>query len=383
MKMKINPGSLLGALSALVGLFLPWVQEQSGALTLGQLTAAGDWTPLVALALLAALASLSRTRAVTVALSVTGLAGALLALLAFEGALASGYNDPALLGFWLVFLGNLLITIGALIALTTLSGTDRITHILRDFVPPIAVAAFLFLLWEGVVDGLRIPMAFFPRFTDVVLVLISAHNVLIRDSIHTFVQEVLVGYALGVPAGLVVGMLVAFSPFLQRGLLPFATAFGAVPIVGLAPVLGRALGVDWESKAAVVVIVSFFPMVISMVQGLTTINPLQMDLMHSYAARRGQVLRKLRFPNALPYLFSALKITSIISLISVIVAEFLIPGPPTGLGQRISLSARSGQFDLTFAAIFFASFLGIISYGTIVLLERFFLGWHSSLRERR
>ncbi|MFQ5793882.1 MAG: ABC transporter permease [Candidatus Bipolaricaulia bacterium] len=383
MKIKVNPGSLLGAMIALAGLFLPWVQGQIG-LSLGQVDAAAwAWTPLLVLTVLATLGSLLRTRVVTVTLLVMGLGGALLTLLAFKSSLAAGYNDPALLDFWLVFFGKLLVAAGAVSYLGTLSGADRIAHVLRDFVPLISIPVFLFLFWEGVVEGLRVPMAFFPRVTDVVQVLTSAQGVLIEDSIHTFVRQVLLGYALGVSTGLVVGLLVAFSPFLQRGLLPFATAFSAIPIVGLAPVLGRAFGVDWESKAAVVVIVSFFPMVINVVQGLTTVDPLEMDLMRSYAARRGQILRKLRFPNALPYMFNALKIASIIGLISVIVAEFLIPGPPEGLGQRISLSARSGRYDVTFAAIAFASLLGILFYNTIALLERFFTGWHSSFREKQ
>ena len=382
--LKINVGSLLGAIVAAIGLFLPWAQAagaETGS-TLAQVEAAAwAWPPLLALTGGALLTVWWRSRWATSLLLVIGLGSALVALVAFERALGAGLDEAARGGFWMAFLGHLLVAAGGIGRLSTLPGADRMSHILRDVVPPLTVPAFFFLIWEGVVEGLRIPLAFFPSVTDVALVITSAYGTLLEDTYKTFVQEVLFGYAVGVAIGLIVGVLTAFSVFLQRGFLPLATAFGAVPVVALAPVLGRALGVTWESKAAVAVIVSFFPMVINVVQGLTTLDPLKMDLMRSYAANRGQILRKLRFPNALPYVFSALKITSIISLISVIVAEFLIPGAPEGLGQRISLTARGGRFDVTLAAVVFASAVGILFYYAIVLLERKVIPWHSSFAD--
>lgn len=382
--LKVNVGSLLGAIVAAVGLFLPWVQVEGvpSGLALAQIEASA-WArlPLLALTGVALLGVWWRSRLATSLLLAIGLGSALIALVAFEGALAAGFDDPALVGFWMAFAGHLLVAAGGIGRLSTLPGPDRVSHILRDIVPPLTVPAFFFLIWEGAVEGLRIPLAFFPSVTDVALVITSAYGTLLEDTYRTFVQEVLFGYAFGVAIGLVVGVLTAFSLFLQRGFLPLATAFGAVPVVALAPVLGRALGVSWESKAAVAVIVSFFPMVINVVQGLTTLDPLKMDLMRSYAASPNQILRKLRFPNALPYVFSALKITSIISLISVIVAEFLIPGAPEGLGQRISLTARGGRFDVTLAAVVFASVVGILFYYAIVLLERRVIPWHSSFAD--
>jgi NitT/TauT family transport system permease protein len=93
------------------------------------------------------------------------------------------------------------------------------------------------------------------------------------------------------------------------------------------------------------------------------------------------IFRKLRLPNALPFLFNALKLAVVLSVISVIVAEFLIPGPPEGLGQRISLSARRGAYDVVFAAIFLSSAISISIYGLLSFLERRLTGWHSSFRE--
>lgn len=377
--MKPNGVALLGALLAVAGMLGSW----SNASSVNELDAAA-WAHVslwifISLCLLASFIGRAWAH---VSLLALGLAESLLALLAYKSILAAGLGGPAGWGFWCAFVGGLTVTVGALIQLSALHGTDRPTRLLRDVLPPATVPCLLFLTWEAVTEGLRIPMAFFPRVSDVYHVLISSYDVLIADSARTVFRQVLSGYAIGVSAGVLVGLVVAFSLFLRRGFLPLATAFSAIPIVGLAPVLGRAFGVDWESKAAVAVIVSFFPVVINVVQGLITIDPLKLDLMRSYAAGRGHVLFKLRLPNALPYLFNALKIASIIVLISVIVSEFLIPGPPQGLGQRISLSARSGRYDVTFAAITFASAIGIAFYNAIALLERFFTSWHSSFRQR-
>ncbi|MBI3961436.1 MAG: ABC transporter permease [Deinococcus sp.] len=377
--MRLNLVAALGAILALGGLVRPWAQAQA-PLALPQVTPWALW-PLVVLGAGGLVLAVLRPRWAAVALLLAGLTGAFLALLVFKQAVHSGYTTPALPGYWTSFYGCLLVVVGALGRLGVLVGRDRTTHFLRDVLPPAAVPFLVLLLWEGLVEGHRIPRAIFPKMSDVYQVLVSANSVLLRDSSRTFVREVLFGYALGVSAGLVLGTLVAFSPFLRRGFLPLATASSAVPIVGLAPVLGRAFGVDWQSKAAVVVVISFFPMLVNVVQGLNSVEPLELDLLRSYAATPGEVFRKLRFPNALPYIFNALKVAAILALISVIVAEFLIPGPPEGLGQRISLSARSGGYDVTFATIAFASVIGIGSYSVVAALERLFTFWHSSFRE--
>lgn len=246
---------------------------------------------------------------------------------------------------------------------------------------PAAVPFLLLLLWEGLVVGFGVPKGIFPSVGDVWASLSATLPVLVRDAYVTFVKEILLGFAIGFAAGFLAGVGVAGSVFLQRGFLPLAAAFGAVPIVGLAPVLGRAFGVDWESKAAVVVIVTFFPVLLNTVQGLLSVDALKLELLRAYAAKPAEVFLKLRLPNALPYLFNALKLAVVLAVVSVIVAEFLIPGPPEGLGQRISLSARRGAYDVVFAAIFVSSLISITLYHLIAWWERRTTLWHPSLRE--
>ena len=257
---------------------------------------------------------------------------------------------------------------------------DGALPFLQRVIPAATVPFLLLLGWEGLVVGFRVPAGIFPTVSSIGSALVKSWPVLMADAYLTFVREVLFGFVIGLVTGFLAGSAIAFSTFLKRGFLPLATAFGAVPIVGLAPVLGRALGVDWESKAAVVVIVTFFPVVLNTVQGLTSVDPLRLELLRSYAARPLDVFLKLRLPNALPYLFNALKVAIVLAVVSVIVAEFLIPGPPNGLGQRISLSAHRGQFDIVFAAILVSSVISMLLYWTVQFIERWLTAWHPSSR---
>jgi len=275
--------------------------------------------------------------------------------------------------YWLKFWTSLLLAGAA----AGQGGRSRLGQLLL----PAAVPFLLLLLWQGLVVGFGVPKGIFPSVTDVWVSLQATFPVLVRDAYVTFVKEILLGLVIGFLTGFLAGVGVAGSTFLQRGFLPLAAAFGAVPIVGLAPVLGRAFGVAWESKAAVVVIVTFFPVLLNTVQGLLSVDVLKLELLRAYAAKPAEVFLKLRLPNALPYLFNALKLAVVVSVVSVIVAEFLIPGPPEGLGQRISLSARRGAFDVVFAAIFVSSLISIAVYNLVAWWERRATGWHPSFRE--
>jgi len=362
-----------------------WTAVAAAALALvgllGPLSTAGDARALAAVGLVGLLLGLAALALALVgrlwaaaALVPVGLLGAFFVVRALE----TGTGEGAW-GYWALLWGNLLLVCAAVgrVSLSGGTGWER----LRAALPPASAPFLLLLLWQGLVVGYNVPKGIFPSVTDVYSSLLSTFPVLMRDAYVTFVKEVLLGFLIGFGAGFLAGVGVAYSTFLQRGFLPLAAAFGAVPIVGLAPVLGRAFGVDWESKAAVVVIVTFFPVLLNTVQGLVLVDPLKLELLQAYAAKPRDILFKLRLPNALPYVFNALKLAAVLSVVSVIVAEFLIPGPPEGLGQRISLSARRGSYDVVFAAIFVSSLLSLLIYGLLSALERRVTAWHPSFRE--
>jgi NitT/TauT family transport system permease protein len=363
-----------------IAVSLATLAAYAGPLALGsEVTALAATGPLgPALSAVALLSTILSWAGLLLAASLLGALVAVIALVPL--------GAPGAWAYWTLLLGYLLLAVLAVgrISLSeegdAATPKDKLIKGLQRFLPPAAVPFIGLLLWEGLVVGNRVPRAIFPRVTDVWLSLGASWQVLLNDAYVTFVKEVLFGFGVGLSAGFVVAVAVAFSPFLRQGLLPLAAAFGAVPIVGLAPVLGRAFGVDWQSKAAVVVIITFFPVVLNTVQGLVHVDPLRLELLKAYAAKPRDIFFKLRLPNALPYLFNALKLAAVLAVISVIVAEFLIPGPPSGLGQRISLSARRGAYDVVFAAILFASVISVMFYTLVSLAERWLTSWHPSSR---
>ena len=169
--------------------------------------------------------------------------------------------------------------------------------------------------------------------------------------------------------------------FLRRGLLPVGNFMAALPIVGTAPILVMWYGFGWESKAAVVVLMVFFPMLVNTVAGLQDTSAMQRDLMRTYGASYWNTLIKLRLPAAMPFVFNGLKISTTLALIGAIVAEFF--GSPTvGLGFRISTSVGQLALDMVWASIVVAALSGSLFYGVVALLEREATFWHPSQRRR-
>jgi len=194
-------------------------------------------------------------------------------------------------------------------------------------------------------------------------------------------QGVAVGYVVGCASGLIVAILIDRSPYLQRGLLPFGNLVSALPIVGVAPIMVMWFGFDWQSKAAVVVVMTFFPMLVNAVAGLKSAGAMERDLMKTYAASYGQTLVKLRLPAALPFVFNALKINSTLAMIGAIVAEFF-GTPIVGLGFRINTEVGRMNIDMVWATILVAAAVGSAFYGIVALVEREVTFWHASNRQR-
>jgi NitT/TauT family transport system permease protein len=141
-------------------------------------------------------------------------------------------------------------------------------------------------------------------------------------------------------------------------------------------------GFDWQSKAAVVVIMTFFPMLVNTVQGLAASEQMERDLMRTYASTWWQTLHKLRLPTAAPFIFNALKINSTLALIGAIVAEFF-GTPIVGMGFRISTEVGRMNVDMVWAEIAVAALAGSAFYGAVALIERAVTFWHPSIRSGR
>lgn len=246
---------------------------------------------------------------------------------------------------------------------------------------PALFGAFLFFLWEVIVVGAGIPLVLMPSLSAIGAAFMKSTGVLWADFIQTFIRSVIPGWLMGCGAGFVVAIIADRVPFLRRGLIPLGNLVSALPIIGIAPILVMWFGFDWHSKAAVVVVMTFFPMLVNTIAGLGAANALERDLMRSYGASYLQTLLHLRLPAAMPFVFNALKINSTLALIGAIVAEFF-GTPIVGMGFRISTEVGRVAFDMVWASIAVAAVAGSATYGLLALIERAVTFWHPSYRAR-
>ncbi len=253
---------------------------------------------------------------------------------------------------------------------------------LQRLAVPAIFGLSLLVLWEGITRGANVPTVLLPPPSMIGERFAASTGILWADFKQTFLQAVLIGYALGCGSAFLVAIAIDRSPFLQRGLLPVGNLISALPIIGIAPIMVMWFGFDWPSKAAVVVVMTFFPTLVNTVQGLQAAEAMQRDLMHTYAASYWQTLFKLRLPAAAPFIFNALKICSTLALIGAIVAEFF-GTPIVGMGFRISTGVGRMDIDLVWAEIAVAALAGSAFYGVVVLIERAVTFWHPSVRGQR
>ena len=285
-------------------------------------------------------------------------------------------------GFWLFNIALWAVAWRGIDGIAVISGIDPKWQRLANLFVPAAFGLWMIYLWEIAAVGFGVPQVLLPAPGMIGERFLGSLDILWDDFQQTFLKAVLAGYILGCGSGFLVSILVDRVPFLRRGLLPLGNLVSALPIVGVAPIMVMWFGFDWQSKAAVVVIMTFFPMLVNTVTGLAASGSLERDLLRSYGASYWQTLFKLRLPAALPFIFNALKINSTLALIGAIVAEFF-GTPIVGMGFRISTEVGRMNVDMVWAEIVVAALAGSAFYGMVALSERTFTFWHPSFRERR
>ncbi len=282
-------------------------------------------------------------------------------------------------GFWLPVLANWIAAWLAVARLATLKPRNKAFSRAVDLAIPLLFGAFVFYLWEVAVRGFGVPAVLFPAPSVITVRFFESLGMLWQDFLQTFVLGMLSGYIIGCGAGFLVAVIANRYTFLGRGLLPIGNFVSALPIVGIAPIMVMWFGFDWPSKAAVVVVITFFPMLVNTLAGLNAAGHIERDLMRSYGAAPRQTLQKLYLPAAMPFIFNALKINSTLAFIGAIVAEFF--GTPTqGIGFRISIMAGRMALDVVWAEIALAAIAGMAFYGIVALAERATTFWHPSYR---
>ena len=365
-------GMLLSIVPAGLALFLPFaLQGADPVVALPVLQGVG--LLIVAVLVAAALKSLesqgSLIRTIEL-IALVALAGGLLLAARPDGDVIPGS------GFWLLMLAVFFQARTCVQRLAALEGIPSLSTATAAL-----FGAWGIYFWQILVRAFDVPKVLLPAPTDIVVALVEHAGTLGGDFVQTVMKSVLIGYTLGCSLGIGVGFAIDRSPFLQRGLLPLAALTSTIPLVGVAPIAVMWFGFDWPSKAAVIVLMTFFPALVSTLAGLQSAGKLERELMHSYAASPNRTLLDLRLPAAMPFIFSALKVNATLALIGAIVAEFF--GSPTaGLGFRISIEATRMNMPLVWSAIVVASIVGSAMYAVLVHLERRINFWHPSIRSR-
>ena len=239
----------------------------------------------------------------------------------------------------------------------------------------------LLFRWEAVTVGFAVPSVLMPPPSAIGAAIANSLPILQADFVQTIVKAVIPGWIMGCAAGFLTAIIADRVPFLRRGLIPIGNFVSALPIIGVAPIMVMWFGFDWHSKTAVVVIMTFFPMLVNTVAGLAAASHLERDLMRSYGASYLQSLFRLRLPAALPFIFNALKINSTLALVGAIVAEFF-GTPIVGMGFRISTEVGRMSLDMVWAEIAVAALAGSLFYGLLAQVERFAAFWHPSYRAK-
>ena len=291
----------------------------------------------------------------------------------------AGFEGTALSPYFLLVAAAWLLAWRCVTILSELKPTSRAAKTVLGLLIPVIFGVWILILWDAIVRGAGIPFILLPPPSAIGARIASSIPILAADVNQTIFKAVIAGYALGCGAGFLTAIFADRVSFLRRGLLPIGNMVSALPIIGVAPIMVMWFGFDWQSKAAVVAIMTFFPMLVNTVTGLAESGHMERDLMRTYASDYWQTLLKLRLPAAAPFIFNALKINSTLALIGAIVAEFF-GTPVVGMGFRISTEVGRMNIDMVWAEIAVAALIGSVFYGLIALAERAATFWHPSVR---
>ncbi len=231
---------------------------------------------------------------------------------------------------------------------------------------PVATALVFLILWQAATRIWAVPRVILPAPSDVLFQLSVAWPDLLRESVYTGV-EAFAACVLSGLLGAAVAAALASSPLLRDILYPNLVAFQLVPKIALAPLFVIWLGIDAPSRLTFSVFISFFPVAIGTLTGLLDTNPNVIRLCQSLTATRGQIFRAVQVPYALPFFFSGLKVAATLSVIGIIIGEFI--SSKRGIGSYILLAGSRAETARIFAALVVLCVIGLTQYGLIAYLE--------------
>ena len=259
-----------------------------------------------------------------------------------------------------------------------LAGTRSLDRVaVTRWLPSAAIALGILAAWEIIVRALDVQKWLLPAPSDVALSLYADAPLLWRHTLATLL-EIAVGFGLALACGVALAVAIGMSRTLERAVYPFVIASQTIPIIVIAPMLLIWVGYGLAPKVIVVALISFFPIVVNMVDGLKSIDRDMVDLMRTMGANRWQIFAKALVPSSLPYLFSGVRVAVAVSVIGAVIGEWV--GSSEGLGYLMLRSKPQFLTERVFAAIAILSAIGVGLFASVGIIERLAIPWWHATR---
>lgn len=241
---------------------------------------------------------------------------------------------------------------------------------------PVSFLLLLVLGWEFVIgDSLQFVL---PKPSLILRQMVEIAPILWRGARVT-ILEAFTGLLIGTAVGILVAIGFIYNRTFAKTVYPYALVIRCLPLLALLPILTGLMGPGFNSKVTIIAFATFFPMLINMVQGLTSVNETSIEFMHSLHASRREIFLKVRLPWALPYFFIALKITGSSAILAAIISEYMYA--VEGLGALMVSLMFSGRVADLWAAMFASAALSLLVFGLILLMERWLVPWGKYVKE--
>ncbi len=248
----------------------------------------------------------------------------------------------------------------------------------RTVAPPLAFAFLVIFFWEVMVLITGISALLLPAPSQILVSLGENAALFARNAVVTL-SEILIGFALGAAVGIGLGVLLSYSRIFERSVYPWLVASQMVPIVAVAPILVVWFGFTLIPKVLVVALISFFPVVVNTVDGLQSVDRQMINLMRTLGASQVKIMRAVRIPWAMPFVFSGLKIAMALAVVGAVFGEWV--GSSSGLGYlMLAFNNQLATTDL-FAAVIVLSAMGIALFFLVGGVERLVIPWHHDKRQ--
>jgi NitT/TauT family transport system permease protein len=250
-----------------------------------------------------------------------------------------------------------------------------------DWLPALVVLVGVIALWQGLIVWTHAQQFLLPKPTSIASAFWTDKHELWSAGWYTF-QEALGGFLLGSGVAILLALVLARWRPLGTALLPYAVAANAIPIIAFAPITNQWFGggLTKSSKVAIAAILCFFPVLVNTLRGLTSVRPQDLELMRSYAAGNVEVFRRVRIPTSLPFMFTGLKVATVLAMIGAVVGEYF-GGALNAIGVLILSRSRVFQFNEAWAGVLVVCLFGLALYIAVASVERLVLRWVPSTSE--